>query len=104
MGSIKGIRFELALVDDFEKLANNYFVTSGSFEQKVQKVDLAIKEMQKSFIEVQKSASTIDSEYQKVRKSALDLGVPVPTSVENDYKKTLALLKNDLATFKNYNK
>jgi hypothetical protein len=60
--------------------------------------------MQKQFIELQKISSSIDNDYQKVRKASLELGVSIPTKIENNYKKTLAILKNDFATFKKYNK
>jgi hypothetical protein len=100
----KNQKFELNLISDFEKLATNHFSLSGKFEQKVQKIESGIKEMQTAFIDLQKSASDIDSQYQKARKSAMDLGVDIPVSVENDYKKTIALLKNDLSTFNKYNK
>jgi hypothetical protein len=55
--------------------------------------------MQKQFIELQKISSSIDNDYQKVRKAALELGVSIPTEIENNYKKTLAILKNDFANF-----
>jgi hypothetical protein len=34
----------------------------------------------------------------------MDLGVDIPKEVDNNYKTMLALLKNDLETFKKYNK
>lgn len=95
---------ELSLIDDFNKLTKSFFVQSGKFETAVQKIELGIKEMQKQFIETQKIISLIDTDYQKVRKSALELGVSIPTEFENSYKTALAVLKNDLATFNKYNK
>ena len=95
---------ELALVDDFNKLTTSFFNQTGKFETSVQKIETAISEMQKQFIETQKISSSIDSDYQKVRKSAQELGVNVPTEIENNYKKVLAILKNDLSTFNKYNK
>lgn len=95
---------ELGMLQDFEKLTNSYFTQSGKFEQSVQKIETAIETLRTEFINNQKVASSIDSEYQKFRKSALDLGVQIPVEVENNYKRVLALLKNDLETFKKYNK
>lgn len=95
---------QLGLVDDFAKMSDNYFQQSSKFETKVQKIESSIKEMQDEFIVLQKTASTIDNEYQKLRKLSIDLGVQVPVNAENDYKKVLAILKNDFATFKKYNK
>ena len=95
---------DLSLIDDFNKLTKSFFTQSGKFETAVQKIELGIKEMQKQFIETQKIVSLIDVDYQKVRKSALELGVSIPTEFENSYKTALAVLKNDLATFNKYNK
>jgi hypothetical protein len=97
-------KVELGLVDDFEKKTGTFFIQGGKFETAVQKIELGIKEMQKQFIELQKISSSIDNDYQKVRKASLELGVSIPTKIENNYKKTLAILKNDFATFKKYNK
>jgi predicted nucleic acid-binding Zn-ribbon protein len=97
-------KVDLGLVDDFNKMSNSFFTQSQKFENAVQKIESNIKEMQTQFIEVQKISSEIDSNYQKVRKSASDLGVSIPVELENDYKRVLASLKNDLATFKTYNK
>ena len=94
----------LGLIDDFNKMSESYFQQGSKFESKVQKIEAFIKEMQTEFIALQKISSTIDSEYQKVRKLSLDLGVDVPVNVENNYKRVLASLKNDLNTFKKYNK
>ena len=101
---LKTEKIELGLVDDFEKKTGTFFIQGGKFETAVQKIELGIKEMQKQFIELQKISSSIDNDYQKVRKAALELGVSIPTEIENNYKKTLAILKNDFATFKKYNK
>jgi hypothetical protein len=101
---LKTEKIELGLVDDFEKKTGTFFIQGGKFETAVQKIELGIKEMQKQFIELQKISSSIDNDYQKVRKAALELGVSIPTEIENNYKKTLAILKNDFATFNKYNK
>ena len=95
---------ELGLVQDFENSINSYIVASGKVEQQVQNIETAIKNMQTEFILAQKIASKIDSDYQKLRKQTIDLGVDMPKEVENNYKRMLALLKNDLETFKKYNK
>jgi phage shock protein A len=97
-------KIELGLVQDFEKLTNDYFTQSGSFEKSVQKVESSIKEMQDKFINLQKSISTLDSQYQKLRKTTSELGLEIPVEVENNYKKSLAILKNDFETFNKYNK
>lgn len=95
---------ELGLVQDFESSLNSYIVASGKLEQQVQNIESAIKNMQTEFISAQKIASKIDSDYQKLRKQSIDLGVEIPKEVDSSYKKMLALLKNDLETFKKYNK
>ena len=95
---------ELGAVDDFNKLSKSFFTQSGKFETTIQKIELGIKDMQKQFIETQKIVSLIDSDYQKVRKSAVELGVSIPNEIENSYKTALAVLKNDFATFNKYNK
>lgn len=97
-------KVDLSIIDDFEKLSDSYFIQGGKFEDEVQKIEAAIKSMQTEFVNLQKVASEIDSQYQKAKKVSSDLGVPLPTEVENNYKKVLAVLKNDLATFKKYNK
>jgi hypothetical protein len=94
-------KVELGLVDDFEKKTGTFFIQGGKFETAVQKIELGIKEMQKQFIELQKISSSIDNDYQKVRKASLELGVSIPTKIENNYKKTLAILKNILQLLKN---
>ena len=95
---------ELSLVDDFNKLTTLFFNQSGKFETAVQKIETAISEMQKQFIETQKVSSSIDSDYQKVKKSAQELGVNIPAEIENNYKRVLSILKNDFSTFNKYNK
>lgn len=97
-------KVELGLIDNFNKLTDSYFVQSGKMEDEVQKIESAIKSMQTEFISLQKKASEIDSEYQKARKMSSELGIDLPTEVDNDYKRVLSVLKNDLATFKKYNK
>lgn len=93
---------ELGLVQDFEKLTNSFFVSGGKFETTVQKVEASIKEMNNQYVEHIKVLSTIDSEYQKLRRSAIDLGINVPVEIENNYKKVLAVAKNDTDTKKKY--
>ena len=93
---------ELGLVQDFEKLTNSFFISGGKFETSVQKVEASIKEMNNQYVEHVKVLSTIDSEYQKLRRSALDLGVNIPVEIENNYKKVLAVAKNDSDTKKKY--
>jgi uncharacterized phage infection (PIP) family protein YhgE len=95
---------ELGLVQDFESSLNSYLTASGKVEQQVQNIENAIKNMQTEFISAQKIASKIDSDYQKLRKQSMDLGIEIPKEVDNSYKKMLALLKNDLETFRKYNK
>jgi transcriptional regulator NrdR family protein len=97
-------KVELGLVQDFESSVNSYIVASGNVEKQVQNIEAAIKNMQSEFVSAQKIASKIDSDYQKLRKQAMDLGVDIPKEVDNNYKTMLALLKNDLETFKKYNK
>ena len=93
---------ELNLIQNFEKLTNSFFVSSGKFETSVQKVESSIKEMNNQYVEHVKVLSIIDSEYQKLRRSALDLGVNIPAEIENNYKKVLAVAKNESATKKKY--
>jgi hypothetical protein len=95
---------ELGLVQDFESSLNSYISASGKLEQQFKNIDNAIKNMQTEFISVSKIASKIDSDYQKLRRQSMDLGVEIPKEVENSYKKMLALLKNDSENFKKFNK
>jgi hypothetical protein len=94
---------ELGLVDDFNKLTNSFFISGQKFETSIQKIETSIKEMQAQYVEHVKTLSTLDNEYQKIRKSALDLGVEVPTDIVNNYKKVLAISKNELDTKKRFN-
>lgn len=93
---------ELGTIQDFEKLTNSFFVSSGKFEATVQKVEASIKEMNNKYVEHVKVLSTIDSEYQKLRRAALDLGVNIPAEIENNFKKVLAVAKNESDTKKKY--
>jgi hypothetical protein len=97
-------KVDLSIIDDFNKLGNSYFIQSGKFETQVQKIESAIKSMQTEFISLEKLVSEITTEYNKAKRLSIDLGVDLPTQIENEYKKVLAVLKNDLATFKTYNK
>lgn len=92
----------LALIDDFDKLTDSFFVSGGKFEKAVQKIESSIKDMNAEYVEHVKILSTIDSEYQKIRKAAMELGVNLPKEIENNYKKVLAVAKNDLNTKKKY--
>ena len=94
---------KLGLVDDFNKLTNSFFTSSQKFETSIQKIETSIKEMQAQYVEHVKTLSALDNEYQKIRKSALDLGVEVPTDIVNNYKKVLAISKNELDTKKRFN-
>jgi hypothetical protein len=96
-------KVDLSVIDDFNKLGDSYFIQSGKFEDAVQKIEIAIKSMQTEFIALEKTASAINNEYGKAKKLSLDLGVELPKEIENEYKRVLAILKNDLATFKKYN-
>jgi hypothetical protein len=91
-------KVELSVIDDFNKLGDSYFMQSGKFEDAVQKIEIAIKSMQTEFI-----ALEINNQYNKAKKLSLDLGVELPKEIENEHKRVLAILKNDLATFKKYN-
>lgn len=95
---------ELSLISDFQKLTDSFFASGQKFEDSVQKVESAISDMQKKFIEHSNMVSKIDSDYTKLRKSALEFGIPIPSEIESIYKKVLAVMKNDLATFNKYNK
>lgn len=95
---------ELGLVQDFESSLNFYISASGKLEQQFQNIEIAIKNMQTEFNSIVKIASKIDSDYQKLRRQSIELGVQIPTEVQNSYKKMLALLKNDSENFKKYNK
>ena len=93
---------QLNLIGDFEKLTDSFFVSGGKFEKAVQKVEASIKDMNAEYVEHVKVLSTIDSEYQKIRKAAMELGLNLPKEIENNYKKVLAVAKNDLNTKKKY--
>ena len=95
---------ELGLAQEFQSLLNSYIVASGKIEQQVQNIEIAIKKMQTEFMSAQKIASKIDSDYQKLKKQSMDLGIEIPKEIDNSYKKMLSILKNDFETFKKYNK
>jgi hypothetical protein len=96
-------KVELGLIDDFNKLTNSFFTSSQKFETSIQKIENSIKEMRAQYVEHVKTLSALDNEYQKIRKSALDLGVEIPTEIVNNYKKVLAISKNELDTKKKFN-
>jgi replication fork clamp-binding protein CrfC len=93
---------DLALIDDFNKLTNSFFTSSQKFETSIQKIESSIKEMRAQYVEHVKTLSTVDNEYQKIRRSALDLGVEVPVDIVNNYKKVLAIAKNEVGTKKKF--
>jgi hypothetical protein len=95
---------ELGLVQDFENSLNSYITASGKVESQVKNIETAIKNMQTEFVSAQKIASKIDSDYQKLKKQSMDIGIEIPKEVENSYRKMLAILKNDFETFKKYNR
>jgi len=95
---------DLGLLQDLKKLSDSYSVQSNKFNSEVDKIKNGIKSMQTEFISLQKKVSEVDNEYQKARRLSIDLGVDLPTEVETEYKKVLALLKTDSTLFKEYNK
>jgi len=94
----------LGLVQDFENETNSIFIQSGKFEKQTQAIENAIKNMQIEFIKTSDLFSKLDSNYQKIRKQSMDLGIDIPSEIDNDYKRIVALLKNDSDTFKKYNR
>lgn len=96
-------KIELSMIDDFNKLSSTLFIQSNKFEQEVTKIQLAIKSMQTEFIALEKLLSQINNDYGKAKKTAQDLGLNLPAEVENEYKKVLEVVRNDLANFKKYN-
>ena len=96
-------KVELSMIDDFNKLSSTLFTQSNKFEQEVNKIQSAIKSMQTEFIALEKLLSQITTDYGKAKKTAMDLGLNLPAEVENEYKKVLEVVKNDLANFKKYN-
>jgi hypothetical protein len=95
---------ELSLIEDFKKLGNSYFTQQEKFQKQIDIINNGIKGMQNEYSLLVKIASTVDSDYQKLRKQVLDLGLEVPTEVKNYYNSIVDFLKNDSARFKNYNK
>lgn len=96
-------KLELSMIDDFNKLSSTLFTQSNKFEQEVNKIQLAIKSMQNEFITLEKLLSQINNDYGRAKKTAIELGLNLPAEVENEYKKVLEVVRNDLANFKKYN-
>ena len=101
---LKAEKVELGLVQDVEKMSTNVFKQSGNMEKVVQKIESLQDDLSKEFIALEKALSELDSTYQQLRRNAKVLGLDVPKEAENAYKSALALMKNDLATYKKYKK
>ena len=93
---------ELGLVQDIEKQSKNVFKQSGRMDSVVQKIEKAQGELKDEFIKLEQELSSLDSQYQQLKRNASVLGVDVPTAAENAYKTALALIKNDMATYRKY--
>lgn len=69
MASIKGIRFELAVTDDFKKVYSNYSNLISKSSKDLDNYFVAIRQLEKLINEIKSTSSSVVSIAQELRKA-----------------------------------
>ena len=94
-------KIELNAVKDFDSSFDKFFKT---YDMDI--LNLAVKNaidnLRKNYQDSTNGLSTVDKNYQELRKAAINLGVDVPTKQEQMYNEVLRFMKEGSAIVKKY--
>ena len=95
MGSIKGFKFELALIDDLRKKMDDTFKISNQIQFDVLEAQNFKKKALDGFKSFESAVNSAKNDYINTKKMADNLGVEIPEKVNLLYNEMLKAIQED---------
>ena len=98
----KETHLQFALADDFLKKTKAYDSASEKFKKSVENLVKSNNDMKQAFLDISSFSSSVDSEYQNLRKKVSEIGVEMPNNIVSSYNNFIKKLKDDSSEYKKY--